>query len=274
MNPNTIRALSIAQRDYIGFIETNKQGDLADWINSMRSRGLAVNTIRQRVSLVRQWLHINENVVLPARRNMRDAKWLDPDQVRAILAVIPNNCTGWHDFALITTIFITGLRVGQVRNWRWSDVCPNGKSVCGNRHFPKIVFEAVQTIRTPYTVAHFSTMHLSAPGLGEEYIFTATRRRQRVVQSNENLHYRNHKEQPLSPQEINRRIKRYARLAGLDSQGISAEALRHTYKRLGENAIIPLVQDALAKRNTSPVQWKRVERDNRLHGIGRRRCRS
>lgn len=274
MNPNTIRALSIAQRDYIGFIETNKQGDLAGWINNMRSRGLAVNTIRQRVSLVRQWLHINENVVLPTRRNRYEGKWLHSDQIQAILAVIPNNPAGRHDFALITAILITGLKVGQVRNWHWGDVGPFDKSACVNRHFPKIIIETVQAIRTPYTVAHFSTMHLSAPGLGEEYIFTATRRRQRVVQSNENLHYRNLKEQPLSPQEINRRIKRYARLAGLDSQGISAEALRHTYKRLGENAIIPLVQDALAKRNTSPVQWKRVERDNRLHGIGRRRCRS
>jgi len=31
-----------------------------------------------------------------------------------------------------------------------------------------------------------------------------------------------------------------------------------------------LVQDALANRNVRPVRWKRVERDIRLHGIGRR----
>lgn len=271
MNTHTRRARTIAQRDYLAFVKNNNKGDLTAWMSNMQSRGLAVNTIRQRVSLVRRWLNVKEKVVLPIRCNMQEGKWLNPEQVRVILAVIPNNAKGRHDFALITALLITGLRLGQVRNWRWSDFQPNGRIASTNKgHFPRVAVEAVQAIGSSYQVSHFSNMHLPVAVAGEDYIFPAVHRQHRTAKHGCSPLHNSMKNQPLSPQEVNRRIKHYARLAGLEPRGISAESLRYTHKRLGENVIITLVQDSFENRNASPVQWKRVEHDNRLHGIGRR----
>ena len=121
MNTHTTRARAAAQRDYLAFARGSNRDDLAAWVNNMRSRGLAANTIRQRVCLVRHWLDRKENVTLPARCNVRERKWLNPEQVQAMLAIIPNNESGRLAFALITAFLITGLRLGQVRNWSWSD---------------------------------------------------------------------------------------------------------------------------------------------------------
>lgn len=87
----------------------------------MQSRGLAANTIRQRACLVRRRLGIEEDIALPPRHNVREGKWLNPEQVQAILASIPNNEHGRRDFALIAALLITGLRLGQVRLWKWGD---------------------------------------------------------------------------------------------------------------------------------------------------------
>ncbi len=107
MNNHTIRARTIAQQDYLIFSARNKRGDITAWMNNMQSRGLAANTIRQRVSLVRQWLGTQEYVSLPPRHNVRENKWLSSEQVRAILACVPNNADGWRDFALITVVLIS-----------------------------------------------------------------------------------------------------------------------------------------------------------------------
>ena len=69
----------------------------------MQSLGLAANTIQQRVSLVRQRLGTQEYVSLPPRHNVRESKWLVPEQVRAILTWIPNKANGRRDLALIAS---------------------------------------------------------------------------------------------------------------------------------------------------------------------------
>jgi integrase len=219
----------------------------------MQSRGLAANTIRQRAYLVRAWLGVEEDVALPARRTIRETKWLDAEQVRAVLSVIPKDRDGRRDFALLTALLITGLRVGQVRTWRRSEIgCSGGNARIKNWKLPKVVCETLQAAFEPYGDSHFNNMCLTYI-VEDTHVFTASKCRQ-----------------PLSPQEINRRIGRYARLAGLEPQGVTAECLRRTHKELGQHTVIALVQYALANRNVRPVRWKRVERDIRLHGIGRR----
>jgi integrase len=219
----------------------------------MQRRGLAANTIRQRAYLVRKWLGVEEDVALPARRTVRETKWLDAEQVRAILSVIPKDRNGWRDFALLAALLVTGLRMGQVRNWKRSEIRCSGEGTRVRRwNIPKVVCEALQAAFERYWDSHFNNMSLPSI-LGDAYVFTASKHRH-----------------PLSPQEINRRIGRYARLAGLEPQGVTAECLRRTYKELGQHTVIALVQDALTSRKVRSVRWKRVERDVRLHGIGRR----
>ena len=219
----------------------------------MQRRNLAANTIRQRAYLVRAWLGVEEDVALPARRTVRETKWLDAEQVRAVLSIIPKDRDGRRDFALLTALLVTGLRVGQVRTWRQSEIrCSGGSARIRNWNLPKVICEALQAAFEPYGDSHFNNMPLSYV-VEDAHVFTAS-----------NLRH------PLSPQEINRRIRRYARLAGLEPQGVTAECLRRTHKELGQHTVITLVQDAFANRNVKPVRWKRVERDIRLHGIGRR----
>ena len=253
MNAHTARAYAAAQRDYRTFVQRSGQSDLSAWVEDMQRRNLAANTIRQRTYLVRAWLGVEEDVALPARRTIRETKWLDTEQVRAMLSVIPKNRDGRRDFALLATLLVMGLRVGQVRTWRRSEIrCSGGSARIRNWNLPKVVCEALQAAFEPYGDSHFNNMPLSYI-VEDTYVFTASKCRQ-----------------PLSPQEINRRIGRYARLTGLEPQGVTAECLRRTQKELGQPTVIGLVQDALANRNVRPVRWKRVERDIRLHGIGRR----
>jgi integrase len=233
----------------------------------MQQRGLAANTIRQRAYLVRKWLDVEEDMALPARHTVRETKWLDAEQIRAVLSVIPKDRNGRRDFALLSALLVTGLRVGQVRTWKVSEIrCAGGSARIISWNVPKVVCKALQAALEPYGDSRLSNMPL--PNILEDmYIFTASKE---VRWNMGNVHNREIGHQPLSPQEINRRIGRYTCLAGLEPQGVTAECLRRTCKELGQHTVITLVQDALANRNVRPVRWKRVERDIRLHGIGRR----
>lgn len=225
----------------------------------MQQRGLAANTVRQRVYLVRAWLGVEADVALPARRTVRETKWLDVEQVRAVFSAIPKDQDGRRDFALLAALLVTGLRVGQVRTWRRSDVrCSSGNAIIKHWSVPKVVCEALQAVFEPYRDSHSSNMPLSFTA-SDAHLFMASKRRRP-----------NGDAEPLSQQEINRRIGRYARLAGLEPQGVTAECLRRTCKVLGQHKVMALVQEALISRTKRPVRWKRVERDIRLHGIGRR----
>jgi site-specific recombinase XerD len=253
LNVHTARAYATAQRDYQAFVKRSGQSDLSAWVEDMQRRGLAANTIRQRAYLVRAWLGVEENVALPARRTVRETKWLDVEQVRGILSVIPKDRIGRRDFALLAALLVTDLRVGQVRTWKVSEIrCSGGSARVRDRNIPKVVCEALQAAFEQYGNSHFNNMSLSYI-VEDDHVFTTSQCRQ-----------------PLSPQEINRRIGRYARLAGLEPQGVTAECLRRTYKELGQHTVITLVQDSLANRKVRSVRWKRVDRDVRLHGIGRR----
>lgn len=267
MNAHTARAYAAAQRDYKAYVKHSGVNDLSAWVEDMQKRGLAANTIRQRAYLMRKWLGVDEDMALPARRTVHETKWLDAEQVRAMLSIIPKDRDGRRDFTLLSALLVTGLRVGQVRIWKRSEIrCSDGGTRVRNWNIPKVVCEALRAAFEPYGDSRFSNMPLSYT-LGDGYVFTASKKVRRKKGN-----ARNHQlcDQPLSPQEINRRIGRYARLAGLESQGVTAECLRRTCKELGQHTVVSLVQDALANRTVRSVRWKRVDHDVRLHGIGRR----
>jgi integrase len=269
LNAHTARAYAAAQRDYQAYVKRSGVNDLSAWVDDMQRRGLAANTIRQRAYLVRKRLGVEEDIALPARRTIHETKWLDNEQVRAVLSVIPKDYDGRRDFALLSALLVTGLRVGQVRNWKRSEIrCSGGSAKVRNWNIPKVVCEVLQVAFEPYGDSHVNNMSLPYT-IRNAYVFTAFKHRQWGKRDGISRSLE-HEEKPLSPQEINRRIGRYARLAGLEPQGVTAECLRRTCKELGQHTVIVLVQDALANRKVRSVRWKRVDRDVRLHGIGRR----
>ena len=269
-NDNTSRARAAAQRDYLQYVGDSTKSDLSGWIRNMKCRGLAVNTIRQRVCLIRKWLASPENVLLPSRSNIRTDTWLTREQLQALLTAIPQNKAGWHDFALITVLLVTGLKLQKARALRWKDFHQeSAKLTISADRIPQVVFNAIEMIESATWNSHSPTVYTSDTKKGDEYVFTAFCPRSPRAKSRQ--FSITGKKQPLSIQEINRRIKRYAHLAGLEVEGVSTETLRRTRKRLGGKAVINLVQEAFNGRITGPVSWKHVDRDKRLHGIGRRR---
>jgi integrase len=259
MNAHTSRARAAAKRDYFAFLEKAGTADLSAWVSDMHARGLAANTIRQRIYLLRAWLGADPSVPIPARRAIHERKWLDVEQVRALLSVIPRHETGRRDFALLAALLVSGQRVGQVRMWRWRDI--QQKTV------PQVICDAAQAIPARAADSHPATM---PPSLGNAHVFSTPKRSLGLTPNREIVPVESI-QPPVSPQEINRRIRRYARLAGLESEGISAESLRFTHRQLGEYTVTMLVQEALEARVPRPIRWKKLEHDTRLHGIGRRR---
>lgn len=134
---------------------------------------------------------------------------------------------------------------------------------------PNVVCETIQAAFEPFGDSQFGNLPLSFT-LSDEHIFTASKRQHLMGKDLIARSTHNAKTKPLSLQEINRRIGRYASLAGLEPEGITAECLRRTYKVLGQHTVVALVEESLKTRNQRPVRWKRVERDARLHGVGRR----
>jgi len=269
-NSHTSRARAAAQRDYLRYVGDSNNQDLSGWIRSMKSRGLSVNTIRQRISLVQNWLGTPGRVTLPPRNKVRTDIWLTREQLHALLAAIPKNKGGRNDFALIATLLVTGFKLQKVRALRWKDFHEeSAKAAISANRIPQLVLDAIGMIEPTTWDSYSTTVNISDTTLKSEYVFTAFYPRSPRAKSPQ--FSISGKKQPLSTQEINRRIKRYARLAGLEPEWISSETLRRTRTELGETVIARLVQEAFASRNTGPVHWKRLDRDKRLHGIGRRR---
>jgi len=178
LNAHTARAYAAARRDYQAFVKRSSQSNLSAWVDDMQRRGLAANTIRQRAYLMRKWLGVEEEVALPARHTLRETKWLEAEQVRAILSIISKDQDGRRDFALLAALLVSGLRIGQVRTWKRSEIrCLGGSARIRNWNVPKVVCGALQAAFEPYGDSRFNNMSLPSI-LGDMYFFTASKRRQ------------------------------------------------------------------------------------------------
>ena len=173
-NDNTSRARAAAQRDYLQYVGDITKSDLSGWISNMQCRGLAVNTIRQRVSLIRKWLGSVEEVLIPSRSNIRTDTWLTREQLQALLAAIPQNKGGRHDFALFTVLLVTGLKVQKARTLRWKDFNQESARLAMSAdRIPQVVLNALEMIESATGDSHFPTVYMSDTQKEDEYIFTA-----------------------------------------------------------------------------------------------------
>lgn len=197
LQPNTMRSYTTAARDYETFTgQPVSQADaesIAAWQEDMEERGLAVGTIRSRLSAIGTITGVK--IQLP-KRNGECGKTLSLEQVRLFFSVIKSRT----DRALMASIFFTGSQ--------------------------------------PHSIpGHFA-------GLG--------------VSNGNNR---------LTTQEITRRVKRYAKMAGLNEAEMNLRTMKRSGKALMDEQD---VLELLKVTTPNPSKDRNRISYRPLHGIGRR----
>jgi hypothetical protein len=176
------------------------------------------------------------------------------------------------DRALLAALLTFG---GDARTWTWEDALYQVTDL------PTAIYLAVRDIATskrisflPYNHEYFTLAHWVHGNRENHAVFTVGSK-------------------PLTTQEVTRRMKRFARLAGIEPARVSLRTVCNTHQSLmAEFSGADQIADALemptlgkawgssagiSQRGTEePVKWNpafagtRVERNPRLHGIGRR----
>lgn len=173
-------------------------------------------------------------------------------------------------------LFVSLLTFGSdARTWTWEDALYQVTNI------PTPIYLAVREIATskqltilPYNHEHFKPAHWMRGTKLDHAVFTVGSK-------------------PLTTQEVTRRLKRFARLAGIEPMRVSLRTVCNTHHLLTlEFTDADQIADALglprlgmartssagaAQRGAEePMKWNpaftgtRVERSPRLHGIGRR----
>jgi hypothetical protein len=191
------------------------------------------------------------------------------------------------DYLLFVSLLLCG---GRARTWTGEDALSDVLNM------PMAVYEGLRAYAIsrkltifPFNYAGFQKAHwVNGPRL-QNAIFTLTR-----PNPNPSLKGREKKGrgEPFGTHEVTRRLKRYARKAGLKVEDVSLRTVVNTHhflltvygdadeaaeavnltpgpSPLGEGRIIPAAGSP-AGGVQETVHWEFVDRDIRLHGIGRR----
>ncbi len=200
---------------------------------------------------------------------------LSLDECKLMLATIQTKASE-RSRATDRGLFAALLTFGaEARVWTWEDAL---YQITG---LPTAIYLAVREIATskhlsilPYNHENFRTAHWARGAKLEHAVFTVGSK-------------------ALTTQEVTRRMKRYARLAGIDPARMSLRTLCNTHQSLliactsADQIAAALALPEIDRTWTSssgasqrgsdkPVKWNtalavtRVEQDPRLHGIGRR----
>lgn len=197
VSANTLKAYTLAAKDFETV--TGLPVDRADvvalsrWHQSMQGRGLAVNTIRQRLSAV--CVISGAHYALPERQKA-ECSMLSADQVRSMMAVVSDK-----DERLLLVRLLT---VGSM----------------------------ARTVRT-------------------------------VANDTFRAHFMGAQDETLSSKEVSRKLRRYARKAGITTDVNMRTWCKTGRKLMSEQGIADLVS-LLSGPTDAPAPWKP------LHGIGRR----
>ncbi|HQF64072.1 MAG TPA: tyrosine-type recombinase/integrase [Anaerolineaceae bacterium] len=261
---NTRRAYQTAwdslQNTVGKYVWSINSSDVFMWVEMMRRAGLSQATINQRVAGVSAfyWYIVKDYRITkpdgsetalrtdnPAvSRNLREkvnpygkAMHLDVVACRALLGAIPRNTLqGLRDYALFLGYLYTGRRNSEWRTIQWGQFEKQGRKIfyvwSGKGKFN-------QKHELPATVWDAVLAWLHAAGRDnpepKEYIFTALSDRATRLPNVYAGAY-DPAAQPLSMREVGSLLKRYARKAGLDPEGIHVHILRHTAAMLRKAA--------------------------------------
>ncbi len=186
----------------------------------------------------------------PRTRAFQQTTYLDREQLRALLGAIRsykarNAAKGLRDYALFLAYISTGGRNSEIRLWRWGDLKRRGSKVfydwankgkSGSDEVPSHAWDAIEEFLR--VSGRLESMQ------DDDYIFTPLS--DNVVRLKrpdgspvvaEGSWTRN---RPLSAQEVNRCLRQYARLAGLETSRLHVHCLRHSAYMLYREADVPL----------------------------------
>lgn len=276
---NTARAYEQAVRLFQGEMGVNLDDagklEVVNWVNAMRVRGLAAGTIRQRVSALRSYYAFC--VAMDARRsNPADAlrlaggvsgdrqerealteaeaaRLLEVIRQRAERGSASNRARGRQDLALIQGYLITGLRSQAWRRARWDDFEMDdkgriwyrweSKGSSGKALIPEGLYRNLVGMKEP----PFDRLRERDHG----YLFVALGNSAGNLPSTSSGSVMTY----ITGEEVNRRLRRYCRLAGIGKK-ITCHCLRHTtamlYRSMG--ADVGEVQEKLHHSSAAVTQ--------------------
>lgn len=225
-----------------------ERADLQRWVADMKGRSLAPNTIRLRVSAASSFFKfcIDEfdlrkgnpaeaRSLRPSVSPFGKASYLSPDQAKALLAAIPQDSVqGLQDYALFLAYLITSRRNSEIRMLRWGDLTVRGDQVTYRWTGKRKTREDELPEPAYHAILHYLFSTGRMPLGDEDYIFAPlTDRACNLPNVPEESWTRN---RALSVREVNRRLKYYARKAGLRSERLRVHSLRHTAAMLRKAA--------------------------------------
>jgi integrase len=265
VKPHTRRAYMQAWRDLARHLGDEKRlltltpADVQGWTAAMRARGLAAATICARLAAVAALFDKSDDptaTIVRPQKAVVETPALSAEQVTQLLRAIQLQTPhGAQDFALCGLLLLTGWTVERVRRLRWDDFAlRDGRTMLrdGQNYLPLPVnlwsaiahtMQAVQASRGLWqgpvqdTAAHLFVALSGFAGARPKPTSAART--------------------PLSIQEINRRITRYAKLARLGCPRITSKGLAVSGKHLTAAAVAALLERDLFNTNSPAAQAPR-----------------
>ncbi len=267
VRPNSARAYTQTWNDlakYLGgeeYLASLSESDVRAWVDNMLERKLSASTIRTRLAAVAALFDPQDDPTRGIERpttNVNETIRLTPAEITRLIRDIDiRSASGSQDFALLSLLLLSGWNVERVTKLTWGDfTIRHGRphlrvDVREYLPIPQAVWAALAaTARQLYgstSLLHDSRLFVALAGFPGN-------------PAPENPRDRS----PLSPQEVNRRIDRYAKLAGLEAH-ITSRNLAVTGRELGINTISALLEKANSHtRSTTPTDslrlWRSVTR--------------
>lgn len=219
------------------------RADIAAWVQDMRLRSLAGTTISQRLAAVSSFFRfVCEEYTDGQDRPLHDhnpaagkrlrprvtpygkAGYLSAEQAKRLLKTIPTDTLhGKQDYALFCGYIFTARRNSEWRTARLDQFVQHGERV---RYRFDAKGKRDQAVDVAPPVWEAVEAFQEAAGLREGYLFRALSERARNLPTvGTDWQPEDH---PISAYEVGRRLKRYAKKAGLRIDTIHVHTLRHT----------------------------------------------
>lgn len=167
-------------------IDALDAGDVSAFVAAMQAEGLSPKTINNRLNFLhglfnfairRGWAHANPVAAIERPRagdTDPDIRFLDHDEIEALLAAVPDDALGKVERPLYVTATMCGLRQGELLALRWLDVDWKARVIRVRRNYTRGRFgkpksrRSTRSVPMPRRVAlELRRLHRSSRHTGE-----------------------------------------------------------------------------------------------------------